>query len=226
MDDTRPVFFFDIDNCLYPRNSKVLEAMGKLIDQYLMNHLALNITDAQKLHDEYLVNYGLAVEGLAREHKIDPLEFNEKVDDALPLEDLLEPNESLRKLLQDMDRTKVKLWLFTNAYVTHGKRVVRILGIDDQFEGITYCDYGASPMLCKPDERVYVKAMKEAGVKDWKDCFFVDDSAANCAKAEKLGWIATHLVEEGIQAPKGYVCRNNIHHLQELRNLFPHFFRQ
>jgi len=50
-------------------------------------------------------------------------------------EDIIEPNPSLRKLLEDIDKTKVKLWLFTNAYVNHGRRVVKLLGIDDLFEG-------------------------------------------------------------------------------------------
>ena len=27
------------------------------------------------------------------------------------------------------DKAKVKLWLFTNAHITHGKRVVRLLGV-------------------------------------------------------------------------------------------------
>jgi len=72
-----------------------------------------------------------------------------------------------------MDRSKVKLWLFTNAYVTHGKRVVHLLGVEDMFEGITYCDYAAEKLLCKPDPAMFAKAMKEAGVSDVKDCYFV-----------------------------------------------------
>jgi FMN phosphatase YigB (HAD superfamily) len=30
--DDRPVFFFDIDNCLYPRSKKVHDHMQRLID--------------------------------------------------------------------------------------------------------------------------------------------------------------------------------------------------
>ena len=30
--DDRPVFFFDVDNCLYPRSKKVHDHMQKLID--------------------------------------------------------------------------------------------------------------------------------------------------------------------------------------------------
>jgi pyrimidine and pyridine-specific 5'-nucleotidase len=147
--------------------------MSKLIDAYFMTHLSLTEEDAYKLHMDYYRTYGLAIEGLVRHHKIDPLEYNEKVDDALPLEDILSPDHELRKLLEDMDKSKVKLWLFTNAYVNHGKKVVRLLGIDDLFEGITYCDYAVAPILCKPNKDMFAKAMKEAGVQETKNCYFV-----------------------------------------------------
>ena len=65
------------------------------------------------------------------------------------------------------------MWLFTNAYVTHGKRVVRLLGIDDLFEGLTFCDYGEERLLCKPHPDMFAKAMREAGIKDHKQCYFV-----------------------------------------------------
>jgi len=152
---------------------KVHDHMSRLIDEYFMKHLDLTQEDAYKLHQEYYKNYGLAIEGLTRHHKIDPLEYNRQVDDAIPLEDILSPDPALRKLLQDIDTSKVKLWLFTNAYITHGKRVVRILGIEDLFEGMTFCDYGKYPIVCKPREEMYVKGMKEAGVTDFKDCYFV-----------------------------------------------------
>lgn len=147
--------------------------MALLIDQYFMTHLELTKEDAYKLHMDYYRTYGLAIEGLVRHHKIDPLEYNRQVDDALPMDAILSPDLKLRKLLEDVDKGKVKLWLFTNAYVTHGKRVVRLLGVDDLFEGITYCDYAATPMLCKPNVDMFAKAMKEAGVKENKDCYFV-----------------------------------------------------
>lgn len=147
--------------------------MTRLIDEYFMKHLSLNQEDAFKLHQEYYKNYGLAIEGLVRHHRIDALEYNEQVDDAIPLEDILSPDPVLRKMLQDIDKTKVKLWLFTNAYVTHGKRVVRLLGVDDMFEGITFCDYAEYPIICKPLPEMFAKAMKEAGVTEMKDCYFV-----------------------------------------------------
>jgi len=143
------------------------------MDQYLIKHLELSHEDANKLHKDYTTDYGLAVKGLARHHKIDPMEFNREVDDALPLESILFPDPELRRLLDDMDKTKVKLWLFTNAYVTHGKRVVQLLGVDDLFEGITFCDYNPENMLCKPHHQMFEKAMNQAGSTDPKACYFV-----------------------------------------------------
>lgn len=125
------------------------------------------------MHTRYYKDYGLAIEGLVRHHKVDPLEYNRLVDDALPLEDILSPNPKLRELLEDLDTTKAKPWLFTNAYINHGKKVVKLLGVDDLFEGITFCDYGAEKLLCKPAEEMFQKAMKESGAKSRKDCYFV-----------------------------------------------------
>jgi pyrimidine and pyridine-specific 5'-nucleotidase len=153
--------------------TKVHDLMADLIDNYFAEHLSLPREEAIRLHKEYYKTYGLAIEGLVRHHKIDPLDYNAKVDDALPLEGIIKPNTSLRQLLCEIDRAKVKLWLLTNAYITHGKRVVRLLGIGDLFEGITYCDYDSLPLVCKPDEKMYRKAMREAGVERIEDCYFV-----------------------------------------------------
>jgi pyrimidine and pyridine-specific 5'-nucleotidase len=151
----------------------VHEATAALVNEFLKNTLSLDQGAAQQLHMRYLSEYSLIVEGVAQNHGISPLDFNSHVDDALPLEDLLEPDPELRKMLQDIDKSKVKLWLFTNAYVNHGRRVVRLLEIEDQFEGLTYCDYGAKPMRCKPHLEMFNKAMKEACVEDVKACYFV-----------------------------------------------------
>lgn len=152
--------------------------MTRLIDEYFVKNLSLTRNEAYALHQDYYKNYGLAIEGLVRHHKIDPLEYNRQVDDALPLNDIIYPNPTTRKMLEDMDKSKIKLWLFTNAYKTHGRRVVRILQIEDLFEGMTFCDYGQEQIVCKPLPEMYEKAMAEAGVKEMKDCYFIGENTA------------------------------------------------
>ncbi|KAK8217143.1 putative suppressor of disruption of TFIIS [Zalaria obscura] len=225
MADTRPVFFFDIDNCLYPKSKKVHDLMSDLIDRYFETHLSLSKQEANELHMRYYKDYGLAIEGLVRHHKVDPMEYNAKVDDALPLERVITPNPQLRKLLLDLDTSKVKPWLFTNAYINHGKRVVKLLGVEDCFEGITFCDYAAPKLLCKPAKEMFEKAMDEAGISDVEDCYFVDDSALNASGAKAMGWTAVHLVEPDATAPSRPAGHYQIRNLEELREIFPQFFK-
>lgn len=154
----------------------LLHLIDPYADDYFVKHLSLTSEDAHVLHQRYYRDYGLAVSGLALHHKIDPLRFNHEVDDALPLDNVITPNPQLRKLLEDIDKTKVKLWLFTNAYITHAQRVVRLLGIEDIFEGITYCDYRKMPLVCKPYTEMYDKAEIEAGASSRQTCFFVGET--------------------------------------------------
>jgi pyrimidine and pyridine-specific 5'-nucleotidase len=146
-----------------------------MADEYFKKHLSLSQNDAAELHQKYYTQYGLAIEGLVRHHAVNALEFNREVDDALPLETILKPDAKLRKLLEDIDRKKIKLWLLTNAYVNHGKRVVKLLGVDDLFEGITYCDYAGDRIVAKPQKEMFEKAMKEAGAEHVQDCYLVGE---------------------------------------------------
>ncbi|KAL8789425.1 MAG: hypothetical protein Q9213_001182 [Squamulea squamosa] len=223
--DCRSVFFFDIDNCLYPRSKKVHDLMSVLINKYLETHLTLSAADADMLHMKYYKDYGLAISGLVMHHKVDPLEYNREVDDALPLDGLITRNPELRELLEDLDTSKVKPWLFTNAYITHGQRVVKLLGIEDLFEGITFCDYTKLPFICKPHPEMYDKAEREAGAKSSQSCYFVDDSYLNCVHAQARGWTTAHLLEHDMPEPPERASKYQIRDLESLRSMFPHFFK-
>lgn len=112
--------------------------------------LGLNEDEASELHLKYYTQYGLALRGLTRHHDIgiqyywpfatyntygshsDPLDFDRKCDGSLPLEDMIKPSPALRKLFEDIDRTKgennsqnhwpsyqcsvARVWALTNAY--------------------------------------------------------------------------------------------------------------
>lgn len=190
-----------------------------------MTHLSLSREDANELHTRYYKDYGAAIEGLVRHHKIDPMEYNSRVDDALPLEHVITPDPDLRRLLLGVDRCKVRLWLLTNAYITHGRRVVDLLGVGDLFEGITYCDYGAPTFVCKPHTEMYAKAQAEANVSRPELCFFVDDSALNCRAAQALGWTTAHLVEPSLDPPQVPAAKHQVRSLLDLRTIFPQFFK-
>ena len=71
--------------------------MQALIDKYFETHLQLTSEDAKQLHARYYKDYGLALDGLIRHHKIDPMDYNQKVDDALPLVSSRPSNSSMNR---------------------------------------------------------------------------------------------------------------------------------
>ncbi|KAI0702875.1 pyrimidine 5-nucleotidase [Cytidiella melzeri] len=204
-DDDRAVIFLDVDNTLYSASSKISQAMGERIHEtaYFVT-LGLDEERASELHHKYYTEYGLALRGLVRHHEIDPLDFDRKCDGSLPLEDMIKPDPGLRKLLQDIDRSKARVWALTNAYRTHATRVLHILGVEDLIDGLIFCDYAQPYFSCKPEPDFYQNALKKAGVSDPKRCYFIDDSRNNVAAAFKLGWgHCVHFCERGLETMEG-----------------------
>ena len=82
---------------------------------------------------------------------------------------------------------------------------------------------------------MYKKAMMEAGATNEDMCLFVDDSLGtidlpatdlgNVIGAKKFGWKKLcHYVEDSSVSPVEGV--RQIHHLDELRDVYPHLFLQ
>jgi len=177
--------------------------MGERIHEYFVN-LGLSHEEASELHLRYYSQYGLALRGLTRHHKIDPLDFDRKCDGSLPLEDMIKYEPRVRKLFKDIDRSKARVWALTNAYRPHAQRVLRILQLEDQVDGLVYCDYEVPDFVCKPEAAYYQMAMKQANVSDPSKCYFVDDSLGNIDGARAVGWAkCAHFCEQGLEAMEG-----------------------
>lgn len=191
----KKIFFFDIDNCLYQRLTKIHDLMQVKIHQYFKDHLQLNDEDAHNLHMNYYKTYGLAIEGLVRNHQVDALEYNAKVDDSLDLSSVLSYDPQLRDMLIRIRETGQfdLFWLVTNAYKNHAMRVISFLGLGDLFDGLTFCDYSLFPIICKPMDQFYYQCLETVNLdKDDKEALaqlhFVDDSEINVKAAHKLGF--------------------------------------
>lgn len=117
--------------------------------------------------------------------------------------------------------------------------------MDDLIEDIVYCDYSARDFACKPEKEYYLKvssnsytsryistlqqALEKAHVHDPSKCLFVDDNLQNVQAAKRLGWgscvyyrepgeQSEYTIFEGVDA--------TIHHLEELRMVWPHIFKE
>ncbi|KAI1032841.1 hypothetical protein LB504_006256, partial [Fusarium proliferatum] len=168
-------------------------------------------------------SHGLIVEGLVSNYQVDPLEFNSMVDDGVPFDSLIKPNPELRQLLEEIEKENFRLSLLSHVHITHVKRVIRLLGVEDLLEGAIYCDYSKKPLVCRPQSAIFETAMRVAAIKRCSDCYLIDDSYRNCQGAESFGWTAVHLVEKGIA--KEPVFRHQIRSLKELREIFPGGFK-
>lgn len=237
-EDPRSIVWFDIDNTLYSASTKISQVMGQRIHAYFVG-LGLDKDKASELHHAYYTQYGLALRGLTRHHDIDPMDFDRKCDGTLPLDDLIQPDPRLRKLFQDLDRTKVRVWALTNAYKNHAQRVLKILDLEDQIEGLVYCDYQQIGFTCKPEPDYYHNAMKQANISDPSKCYFIDDSRLNVTSAKELGWgHCVHFYEVGLETVEGGKTKKlvrdtntndlegiaQISDLEELRTLWPEIF--
>ncbi|KAF9336153.1 hypothetical protein BG006_009564 [Podila minutissima] len=220
------VFFFDIDNTLYPKDSGIPDLMKEKIEHYFRSagidhddgivvHHFIYDPSFQQLSYRYYIDYGLAIRGLVLHHP------DEKVDGALPLEEILQENIPLRDMIKSMNIEKK--WLYTNAGKQHAERVVKFLGLEGLFDGLTYCDYNDKAFTCKPDADSFRKAMREAGVVHASNCYFVDDSAANCDKAMDIGWTAVHVADDPAVSNYGHF---QIASIMELPKVLPEFWEK
>ncbi|KAG0196683.1 hypothetical protein BGX28_009858, partial [Mortierella sp. GBA30] len=185
------------------------------IEQYFRDS-GIPHDEVEALAHRYYVDYGLAIRGLVEKHP------DNKVDGALPLENILKENPPLQNMIKSMNVGKK--WLFTNAGENHAKRVIKILGLEGLFDGMTYCNYLERNFVCKPDKKSFEKAMKEANVVDPTRCFFVDDSVANIEMATKIGWTAVHVLEDPAQSLSSEHLQ--VRSVMDLPSVMPQFWER
>ncbi|KAF8155390.1 pyrimidine 5-nucleotidase [Crassisporium funariophilum] len=234
--DERYIVWFDIDNTLYPASSNVYREMVKRTHSkslYFMS-LGLSTEQASDLQWQYYRKYGLPLRGLVLHHHVDPLHFDQECDGSIPLGQMITFDPSIRKLLEDIDRSKARVWVLTNAYLTHAQRVLQILELEDQIEGIVYCDYKDPNFTCKPEPAHYHRAMRLAKVSETSKCLFVDDSKGHVDAARAFGWgscvhfseqdsssVESMLGKKAVKNDNGVVVISN---LEQLRDVWPHIF--
>lgn len=186
--------------------------MRHAILKFFENELGVNCTKAAKLIDSYYQVYGLAIAGIIKDFHVDPLEYNKFVDDALPLQDILKPDLQLRRVLLSLRESGYfdKFWLFTNAYKDHAIRVVKILGVADLFDGITYCDYTKlkfgknHSVMCKPNPQYYQLAKLQSGLPKFENAWLVDDSWNNIKTAMELGFDKCFFLTDDVKTYQQY----------------------
>lgn len=204
----------DLDETVYPAACGVWPAISARMEQYMAERLGIDPTEVPELRRALYTEYGTTLRGLQIRYHVDEMEYIEYVHD-VPLDSLLVPNPELRDVLRQLPQRKL---IFTNADRKHAGRVLRVLGIEDCFEGII--DILDISPYCKPMLEAYQIALRLVGEPDPAACVFVDDSPRNLAGARAAGLYTVQVgVPEGEVALDGVQVDAHIFRLADLPSI-------
>jgi putative hydrolase of the HAD superfamily len=177
---------FDLDETLYPRDAGVMQAIGRLIRQYIVQEYGMTAEEADTLARRYHQEYGTSMRGLLLNHNLDAERFLAYVHD-FPV-DVLQPNPHLDALLAGLPGEKV---IFTNADRAHAERVLAQLGIRRHFSRIV--DVVAIDYISKPNLAAYTNCLHLLDAHP-AECVLIEDTGRNLTPAKQLG-MTTVLVD-------------------------------
>ena len=172
-------WIFDLDNTLYSGETKVFEQVDKKMSKYISEKLNISVEDAKKIQKNYFYKYNTTLNGMIKNHKIDPKEFLDFVHD-IDI-DFLQKDKKLSEEIQKLNGKKI---IFTNGSKNHALNVTRRIGIDQYFDDIF--DIVESEFMPKPSIEPYKKLVKKHKI-DPKLCVFVEDIARNLKPAYEMG---------------------------------------
>jgi len=172
-------WIFDLDNTLYSGKKKVFEQVDKKMSEYISKKLNMDLKEAKKLQKNYFHKYNTTLNGLIKNHKINPNEFLEFVHD-INIE-FLQKDTNLGNEIEKLDGLKI---IFTNGSRKHALNVTRKLGIDRLFDDIF--DIVDCKFIPKPLVEPYKKLVEKHKI-DPKLCVFVEDIARNLKPAYEMG---------------------------------------
>ena len=172
-------WIFDLDNTLYSGKTKVFEQVDKKMSEYISVKLKISVEEAKKIQKNYFYEYSTTLNGMIKNHKIDPKEFLDFVHDINI--DFLQKDPELGKEIEKLDGKKI---IFTNGSRKHAINVTRQIGIDQLFDSIF--DIVDAEFIPKPSIEPYKKLVKEHKI-DPKLCVLVEDIARNLKPAYEMG---------------------------------------
>ena len=172
-------WIFDLDNTLYSGKTKVFEQVDKRMSKYISNKLDVSVEEAKKIQKNYFYKYNTTLNGMIKNHKIDPNEFLEFVHDINI--DFLQKDPELEKEIEKLNGKKI---IFTNGSRKHALNVTKRIGIDQLFDDIF--DIVDCNFIPKPSIEPYKKLVEKHKI-DPKLCVFVEDIARNLKPAYEMG---------------------------------------
>jgi pyrimidine 5'-nucleotidase len=181
---TITTLFFDLDDTLYPASSGLWGQIRQRIGMYMRERLEIPSGQVDGLRRQLFEEYGTTLRGLQVNYAVDTADFLAYVHD-VPLTDYISPAPQLGALIHSLPQRK---FIFTNADRLHAGRVLRVLGLEDCFEGII--DVVAMDPYCKPMPQSFEIALRTAGNLEPGECALIDDIRRTTRAARQVGMLA------------------------------------
>ena len=181
-------WIFDLDNTLYSGKTKVFEQVDKKMSKYISDKLNISIDEAKKIQKNYFHKYNTTLNGMIKNHKINPEEFLESVHDINI--DFLQKDLELAKEMEKLEGKKI---IFTNGSKKHAINVTKRIGINQYFDDIF--DIVDSDFIPKPAIEPYKKLVEKHKI-DPKLCALVEDIARNLKPAYEMGMTTVWIENE------------------------------
>ncbi len=193
---------FDLDNTLYPPQARLFDQIEVRMTQFVMEALAVDRAEADRLRRKYWAEHGTTLAGLMREHAVDPGPYLTHVHD-ISL-DHLEADADLEARIRDLPGRKI---VYTNGCAPYAQRVVEKRGLGDVFDAIYGIEHaGFQP---KPERAAFDAIFALDGVRAEVAAMFEDDPR-NLAAPHAMGMRTVHV------APERHAADHIHHHTDDL----------
>jgi putative hydrolase of the HAD superfamily len=196
-------WIFDLDNTLYPAKSELFAQIDQRITTFVAEFLSLDHDSARIVQKQMFHGHGTTLNGLMKDHALDPhvfLEFVHDIDVSV-----LDRDPDLRQVLATLPGRRL---IYTNGSVAHAARIARHLGIDDLFHGVH--DIVAADFIPKPSTKAFQRFLDDHEINPQSAVFF-DDIPHNLEPAHELG-LTTVWIDDPSEWSRPGGMGDHIHH--------------
>ncbi|TDV37273.1 pyrimidine 5'-nucleotidase [Paraburkholderia caballeronis] len=190
-----PVWLFDLDNTLHGASRAIFPQINRAMTQYIVDTLAVDVTEANRLRVGYTVRYGATLLGLARHHPVDPHDFLKAVHTFSDLGSMVHAERGLARTLAALPGRRI---LLTNGPEAYARAVLAELGIERLFERVVAIEQmrERGRWRAKPDRAMLRQTLRRAGA-TLADAILIEDTRGHLKRYRRLGirtvWITGHL---------------------------------
>jgi putative hydrolase of the HAD superfamily len=181
-------WIFDLDNCLYPANSRLFELIDQRMTAYIERLLGVDAVEARRVQKMHFHGSGTTLAGLMKHHDVDPHHFMGEVHD-IPLDRLARDD----RLAAALARLPGRKFIHTNGNADYAWKVLDRLGVAAEIDHLH--DIFAADLTPKPESSGYNKLLDRFGVEPER-ALMVEDMVRNLAPAKALG-MTTVWVDNG-----------------------------